>query len=179
MQDQIRRLGSQNIIIQSVKPPPKEDNAASRNFVVDYGLTYADAERAGRNPPPRSRSRSPIKARPEDMWVSNRKVTVQMLGTVPWFTKNHPVKILRGRFITQTDMTQLSNVCVLGAQRRPRALPFLRTPLGKPVKLGRGVYVVVGIVADAQAPAAKIGRRHQPGQPERRLLCPADNRALV
>ena len=45
-QQAIKKLGSNNIIIRSIKPP--EDTKASsgtRSFAVEYGLTYKDAGR--------------------------------------------------------------------------------------------------------------------------------------
>ena len=44
-QEQIRQMGSNNIIIRSVKPPEEQQVAAEMSFVVEYGLTYQDAER--------------------------------------------------------------------------------------------------------------------------------------
>ncbi|HNT36369.1 MAG TPA: ABC transporter permease, partial [bacterium] len=44
-QEQIKRLGSQNIIIKSVKPPSKETVNVETSFLREYGLTYKDAER--------------------------------------------------------------------------------------------------------------------------------------
>ena len=42
-QEQIRRLGSQNVILRSVKPA--EENSASDSRVLSYGLTKEDYER--------------------------------------------------------------------------------------------------------------------------------------
>src|SRR5450631_4259660 len=45
-QEQIKSLGSQNIIIHSVKPPDEQKaTQGSQSYVLDYGVTYADAER--------------------------------------------------------------------------------------------------------------------------------------
>src|SRR5882672_10584943 len=46
-QEQIKSLGSQNIIIRSVKPPDEQkvSNQGSQSYVLDYGVTYTDAER--------------------------------------------------------------------------------------------------------------------------------------
>src|SRR5260221_5502221 len=42
-QEQIRSLGSQNIILRSVKPPPEQKvSQQSGQFLLNYGLTYAD-----------------------------------------------------------------------------------------------------------------------------------------
>ena len=44
-QEQIRRLGSQNIIIKTVKPPEEQEVSGQDESMREYGLTYADAER--------------------------------------------------------------------------------------------------------------------------------------
>src|SRR5258708_1748974 len=46
-QEQIKNLGSQNIIIRSVKPPEEEkvSNKGSQNYVLEYGITYTDVRR--------------------------------------------------------------------------------------------------------------------------------------
>jgi len=43
-QQQIRRLGSRNLILQSVKPPESSSAAATISWVVAYGLTQQDYE---------------------------------------------------------------------------------------------------------------------------------------
>src|SRR5258705_8890497 len=46
-QEQIKNLGSQNIILRSVKPPAaqKISEKSSQSFVLEYGLTYTDIRR--------------------------------------------------------------------------------------------------------------------------------------
>ena len=44
-QERIKRLGSQNIILSSVKPPEGETSDTQRSRALNYGLTYADLAR--------------------------------------------------------------------------------------------------------------------------------------
>src|SRR5262245_17426938 len=46
-QEQIKNLGSQNIILRSVKPPEEQkvSDKGSQSFVLQYGLTYNDIKR--------------------------------------------------------------------------------------------------------------------------------------
>src|SRR5210317_1669784 len=50
IQEKIQRMGSRNILIQSVKVPQDENQSGSgrRNMVASYGLTYVDAEELSR-----------------------------------------------------------------------------------------------------------------------------------
>ena len=42
-QEQIKNLGSQNIILRSVKPPEEQKVSNNQNnYVLDYGLKYSD-----------------------------------------------------------------------------------------------------------------------------------------
>src|SRR3954462_6615646 len=43
-QEQIKNLGSENIIIKSVKPPEEEkvSNKGNQSYVLQYGITYTD-----------------------------------------------------------------------------------------------------------------------------------------
>src|SRR6187399_2977766 len=46
-QEQIKNLGSQNIILRSVKPPEEQkvSDRNSQSYVLQYGLTYTDIKR--------------------------------------------------------------------------------------------------------------------------------------
>src|SRR6266550_8226655 len=46
-QEQIKNLGSQNIILRSVKPPEEQkiSDKANQSFILQYGLTYLDIKR--------------------------------------------------------------------------------------------------------------------------------------
>ena len=59
-QEQIKNLGSQNIILRSMKPPEEQkiSDKASQSYVMQYGITYADVKGIlkvqveSSNPPP-------------------------------------------------------------------------------------------------------------------------------
>ncbi|MDB4508083.1 ABC transporter permease, partial [Akkermansiaceae bacterium] len=45
-QERIKRLGSENIIINSIKPPEdNQQNSSGRSFSVEYGITHKDVSR--------------------------------------------------------------------------------------------------------------------------------------
>ena len=145
VQEQIRRLGSQNVLIQSLKPPDNPNaQQETRNYVIDYGLTYADAERLS-STLPAVEVVVPIKSRDEDLWFGGRKVQVKLLGTVPWFIEQHAMPLERGRFLTSIDLNRKMNTIVLGESVADKLFLF-EDPLGQPVRLGGDTYRVVGIV---------------------------------
>ena len=46
-QEQIKNLGSQNIILRSIKPPEdqKVTDKGSQSYILQYGITYSDVKR--------------------------------------------------------------------------------------------------------------------------------------
>ena len=56
-QEQIKNLGSQNIILRSVKPPEEQkvSDKGSQSYVLQYGLTYTDIRRIRVHHPRRHR----------------------------------------------------------------------------------------------------------------------------
>jgi len=145
-QQQIKLLGSNNIIIRSVKPPEEEVADVNRSRLVVYGLTYKDAERMATTIPS-VKVVVPMKIMDKDVYFHSRRVSPSVVGTVPWYPDiaNFHVAKDGGRFITLTDMSRKKNVCVLGEGVAKKLFTYLN-PLGKRVKIGPDYYSVVGIM---------------------------------
>jgi putative ABC transport system permease protein len=165
-QDQIARLGSQNIIIKTVEPPEEEQSSGQRT-VREYGLTYADAERF-HNSIPNVEVVVPSRILPQRTWYRNRKVAIEVIGTVPWFPDISTVRLLRGRFLSSIDMHYKQGVCVLDENVVTELFAF-DDPMYQDVKIATDYYRVVGIVTqqaivsdlqtfDNQVPAAAPGQ---------------------
>jgi len=161
-QDQIARLGSQNIIIKTVEPPEEEQSSGQR-VVRDYGLTYADAERF-HNSIRNVEVVVPSRILPQRAWYRNRKVSVEVIGTVPWFPDISTVRLIRGRFLSSIDMHYKQSVCVLDENVVTELFAF-DDPMYQDIKIATDYYRVVGIVTqqafvsdlqtfDNQVPAA-------------------------
>ena len=149
--EQIRRLGSQNIIVRSVKPP-KDTSAGASNLgqgsnILVYGIKYADAERLA-SILPSVDLLVPIKAVTKSVRFKDVETQTQVLGTVPWYPQAVDLRIERGRFISSLDMHRTDNVCVIG-NRLGRLLFRFRDPLGLPLRVGNSIYKVIGVVGDA------------------------------
>lgn len=165
-QEQIRRLGSQNIIVRAVKPP--EDSTAGRRGsersprALEYGLRYADAERL-HDTIPSVEVLVPIKARTDDARFEDRAVQATTLGTVPWYPESAALELRAGRFLCDLDMTSLAAVCVIG-EGLARRLFLFRDPLGQTLRIGRRAWRVVGVVADARGGRSGGGGEALPSQ---------------
>ncbi|MHC4721404.1 MAG: ABC transporter permease [Planctomycetota bacterium] len=155
-QEQIARLGSLNIIVKTIKPPEDQGSTTQEQTMVEYGLTYVDAERF-RNSIPDVQVVVPSRRVSQQAWYRNRKVSTEILGTVPWFTDISPVRLLRGRFLSSVDMHHKQGVCVVDEQVVTELFAF-DDPIGQDVKISSDYYRVVGIVSvhDPQTPGSNI-----------------------
>jgi putative ABC transport system permease protein len=145
-QEQIKNLGSQNIIVRSVKPPEEQkvSDKGSQNYVLQYGLTYKDVNRI-RSTIPGVSVVLPARNIRDYVWNISRRVDCEVVGTVPWYPqmRNHHVAV--GRFFSKNDMDAQTSVCVLGAEMVPALFP-MESPLGKHVRVGADYYQVIGVM---------------------------------
>ena len=144
-QEQIKNLGSQNIILRSVKPP--EDQKISNNqnnFTLDYGIKYEDISRIQATIPGVT-TIVPARVMREYVWNITIRVDAEVVGTVSWYPAMRNHRVASGRFFTETDQAAAENVCALGAEMARRLFP-LEAPLGKTVRIGDQYYRVIGIM---------------------------------
>jgi len=155
-QEQIARLGSLNIIVKTVKPSEDQRPTTQEQTMVEYGLTYTDAERF-QSSIPDVRVVVPSRRISQQARYRNRKVATEVLGTVPWFTDISPIRLLRGRFLSSVDMHHKQGVCVVDEQVVTELFAF-DDPIGQDVKIASDYYRVVGItsVHDHQTPGSNI-----------------------
>jgi putative ABC transport system permease protein len=154
-QERIKNLGSQNIIIRSVKPPEqaKVSDQGSQSYVLVYGITYADVKRI-RATIPGVTVVLPARKIRDYVWNISRRVDCEMVGTVPWYPEMRNAKVAQGRFFNDLDVEQKASVCVLSAEMIPALFP-LETPLGRHVRIGGDYYQVIGVMAPRGASAAE------------------------
>ena len=83
-QEQIKNLGSQNIILRSVKPPEEQkvSDKGSQSYVLQYGLTYSDIKRI-KSTIPGVTVVVPGRIMREYVWHISRRIDCEIMGTVP------------------------------------------------------------------------------------------------
>jgi putative ABC transport system permease protein len=145
-QEQIKSLGSQNIIIRSSKPPDdqKASNQGSQSSVMQYGVTYIDAQRISETIPGVTVI-LPSRNIRDYVWNISRRVDCEIVGTVPWYPAMRNHRVVSGRFFTENDMDARASVCVLGAEMVPLLFP-MESPLGRHIRVGGDYYQVIGIM---------------------------------
>jgi len=143
-QEQIKRLGSQNIIINSVEPPASESVSKETQRMQEYGLTYKDAERIVDTIPTVDVIVPSRKIR-ADVTYSRKRLTADAHGTVPWYPEISNSKIIKGRFFTRLEMDDKKNVCVLDKKLAQRIYTF-EDPIGTTIRIKGSYFKVIGVI---------------------------------
>jgi putative ABC transport system permease protein len=154
-QEAIARLGSKNLLVETVEPPEERADTGETQRMRSYGLTYKDAE-AIRNTIPNVEVVVPIREIDQEARYLRRKVAIKIVGTVPWYTEVSPVHVIHGRFLSSIDLHQQQSVCVVDEQLVSGLFGF-EDPVGKDVRIHGNCYRVVGV---AGAPPA-VGRKNK------------------
>jgi putative ABC transport system permease protein len=155
-QEQIRLLGSRNVILRSVKPPEDIVRGSEATRVSSYGLTEFDFQRVTETFPGVVRA-VPVRQLQQEVRVNERALNPRVLATVPEYVDVTGRPLSEGRFLSAEDENATSNVCVLGYEVARYLTPF-ESPLGKRIKVGADYFTCVGVLL----PRVPIGAANQP-----------------
>jgi putative ABC transport system permease protein len=139
----IARLGSTNLIIETVEPPKVRADTGGANRMNSYGLTYKDAESI-RNTLHDVEVVVPIREIDQEARYLSRKVGIKIIGSIPWYTEISPLHVVHGRFLSSIDLHQQQSVCVVDEQLVSGLFGFV-DPLGKDIQIQGNSYKVVGV----------------------------------
>ncbi|MBL4770003.1 MAG: ABC transporter permease [Planctomycetes bacterium] len=142
-QDQIRQLGSRNVILHSIKPQ-QEAVSDEQTRILSYGLTRADFERISTTFPGILRT-VPVLAAAQEVRVGAKSCRPKVLCTTPSYQDVVGRLLSAGRFILPQDEAALSLVCVLGYDVARYLFPF-ENALGQRVRIGAHYFDVVGVL---------------------------------
>jgi putative ABC transport system permease protein len=162
--EQIRQLGAANVIIRSVKPGDDDNRDASSgggsqrqvSRVAEYGLKYADFEVLAATLPTIKQAVPVSLVRKNAQYGRHRISNARILGTTPDYQTIKRLVVRRGRFLTAMDDASMANVAVLAAGAAERLFSY-EDPIGKPLLLGNGAYVVVGLLQSQDSGGAVPG----------------------
>lgn len=147
-QEDIKKLGSNNIILRSVKPPEDANNQNNSRggFAISYGLTFADSSRILASIPGVNRV-LPKRIIRENARFSSNYVPVQVIGTYPFYPEMSGAEVIAGRFLSVPDERFKQNVCVLSSGLAQQLFPY-QNPLEHAIKVGQNYYRVVGVLRE-------------------------------
>src|SRR5436189_3187724 len=141
---QLESLGSNTIFISKFNPsfgrPPKAEELHRKE------LTLEDADAI------RNESRSIVGVSPlqrklaESVRYKDKQTdTPVLIGVTPYYEFTHSQFVDRGRFITDTDIKERSNIVILGRDV-VKALFEFEDPIDKEIKIGGLPFHVVGVM---------------------------------
>ncbi len=152
--EDIRRLGSNNIIISSVKPSSEDQQRTNQSFMSVYGLTYDDHRRMAecfRN----IKQVAPVKLTRKETRLRERSLELRIVGTTPGWFELVPRQILAGRVITQSDQVRMAPVAVL-TEFGARKILATESVVGQTIRIGGDEFEVIGIVKSESGQAGNI-----------------------
>ena len=157
-QQQVLALGATNIIVVTVKPPPDtQQNSSSgggrRGFSVpQYGLLRSDYDLLTSTLPTISGAVRMREIVSEARYLQ-RTINARLVGSTSEYAEMNHLQLLRGRFLSDQDERDMTNVCVLGAETAATLFP-LEDPLGQIVQVRTHRYTVIGLMRSRTASAA-------------------------
>jgi putative ABC transport system permease protein len=141
--EQIRKLGSNNIIVSSVKPVEDESQEARIRMSI-YGLLYDDVERVAASFPSVRRI-VPAKLTRQEGRMGGRTLELRVVGTTPdWFSLVRR-STLAGRVLNARDSAGRRNVVVL-TEHGARRLLATGATIGQTLRIGGSIFEVIGII---------------------------------
>ncbi len=142
---QIQELGSQNIILRTVKPPEEQEKKQRQgSYIIQYGLTYEDVLTIRETI---QGITLVVEDRKERMKAYNdrQNLLIEMVGTVPWYGELRTLQISDGRFLLERDLAEDARVCVIDEELVKTLFPIHKV-IGNTIRLGRHYFEVVGIL---------------------------------
>jgi len=152
--EQIRKLGSNNIIISSRKSAEEEATSTERSRMSIYGLTYEDYHRIAASFNNIQRA-APVKLTRKDSRLRERVLELRIVGTTPEWFRLVPREILAGRVLLESDQKKQAPVAVL-TEFGARKILATESTIGQTVRIGGDQFEVVGIVKSESGQAGNI-----------------------
>ncbi|HNS19585.1 MAG TPA: ABC transporter permease [Sedimentisphaerales bacterium] len=151
---QIRKLGSDNIIVSSVKSAEEQQMSSTHSRMSIYGLTYQDHRRIATSFA-NIRQTAPAKLMRKESRLGERAMELRVVGATPEWFRLVPRELVAGRVITQRDLETRSPVAVL-TEFGARKLLATEGSVGQTLRIGGDEFTVVGIIHSESGQAGNI-----------------------
>jgi putative ABC transport system permease protein len=152
--EQIRKLGSNNIIVSSMKSAEEEQASTQHSHMSIYGLTYEDYRRLASSFA-NIQQTAPAKLMRKDSRLHERAMELRVVGATPEWFHLVPRPVLAGRVILQSDQDQQSPVAVL-TEFGARKLLATESTVGETLRIGGNQFEVIGIIRSESGQAGNI-----------------------
>ena len=138
-QESIRQLGSNNIIVDSVKKQGEE----TEGRVITYGITYDDLERIQEVIPDMTAS---VRQRfyEGEVRYTEYKEDAKVIACDHDVFAVKDITVSKGRELSSYDLANRNNVCVIGGSLAKQLFPY-QDPLDHKISFKGSYYQVVGV----------------------------------
>jgi len=145
--EEIGRLGIQNVIINSVKPPETNRGNDQREWISRYGITFQDFDQIEATVPGLT-SVLPVHMSRKQAWYGSKKVEITVFAVQPAYMELFDLRSAVGRDLTSVDGEELARVCVVRAGLL-KSLGIFSDPIGETIQLGEDqAYEIIGVLTD-------------------------------
>lgn len=152
--ERIRMLGSNNIIIDSIKPVEEEDAIMADSNMSIFGLLYEDEQRIAETFTATNRT-VPIKLIRKEGRLGNKMLELRVVGTTPGWFELVSRPMIAGRVLHHSDSGSQKNTVVL-TEHGARRLLANESTIGQPLRIGGDYFEVIGIVRSEGESAGTI-----------------------
>jgi putative ABC transport system permease protein len=152
--EQIRKLGSNNIIVSSAKSVEEEATSTTHSHMGIYGLTYEDHARVSESFKYIQRT-APIKLIRKVGRLREKSLDLRVVGTTPTWFKLVQRPVMAGRVLLESDSEKGSAIAVLTEFGARRLLAAEHT-IGQSLRIGSDYFEIVGIVKSESGQAGDI-----------------------
>ncbi|MCA9178544.1 MAG: ABC transporter permease [Planctomycetales bacterium] len=153
---QIEDLGADTIIVRSIKP--SAEKTADIRGPVPYGLRREEFDTLQETlPKDVLKSILPIREIRRQFRYSDRLVDGRLVGCTPEYAEVTRLIVNQGHFISEADVQNKQNHCVLAARVAERLFPY-EDPIGRTIYIAehKDFYQIVGVLQHRN-PTAAIG----------------------
>ncbi len=152
--EQIRKLGSNNIIISAVKSAEEEQASTEHSHMSIYGLTYEDQARVAESFG-NIKQTAPVKLMRKDSRLRERAMELRVVGTTPEWFQLVPRAVIAGRVLLPSDQAKKAPVAVL-TEFGARKILATESTIGQTIRIGGDEFEIVGIVKSESGQAGNI-----------------------
>ena len=142
VQAQIEELGTNNIILRSIKPTGEGN--LDRSWMAIYGVTRDDY-RVLTDTLETITDALRIRDARRELHYGRHDLSIHLIGCTPGYDEVMKMQIQDGRFIETLDIRNADNVCVLAFELASRLFP-VESALDKIVRVRDVPYRVVGVM---------------------------------
>jgi putative ABC transport system permease protein len=154
--DQIKKVGSNNIIITSMKSTEQENTSStSSSFMSVYGLKYTDNERI-KATFSTAKTVVPVKIVNKTGTLGGRSMDLRVVGTTPEWFRLVKRDLVAGRVLNNVDSQTKGQALVL-TEYGARKLLATKSSIGQNITISSTNFKVVGIVKSSDTNATSGG----------------------